>query len=70
MTSHEQVQFDSESAGKRQRTQYIDLDGRIAKLEKGGSSFPSVNVGGANSVFSAGGDRQGFNVHNGYLSSE
>ncbi len=54
----EQVQFDSEAAAKRQRTQYLDLDGRIAKLEKGGVAFPSV--AGANSAMAAGSDRQDY----------
>ncbi|MFK8029961.1 MAG: tol-pal system protein YbgF [Gammaproteobacteria bacterium] len=53
----EQVQFQSEAANKRQRTQYVDLDGRIAKLEKGGSAFPSVV--GANSGL-AGSDRASY----------
>ncbi len=56
----EQVQFETEEAGKRQRTQYIDLDGRIVKLEKGGSAFPSVNVGGANSGIAGIADRQAY----------
>ncbi len=56
----EQVQFENEAASKRQRTQYIDLDGRIAKLEKGGAAFPSVSLSGANSPSAAGGERQGY----------
>lgn len=57
----EQVQFQTEEATKRQRTQYLDLDGRIASLEKGGTAFPSVNVAGANSgQMAAGSDRQAY----------
>ncbi|MEM7081945.1 MAG: tol-pal system protein YbgF [Pseudomonadota bacterium] len=56
----EQVQFENEAVAKRQRTQYLDLDGRIAKLEQGRGAFPSVNVAGANSAFAAGSDRQSY----------
>ena len=56
----EQVQFESEAGAKRQRTQYLDLDGRLSKLEKGGTAFPSVSVAGANSGLAAGSDRQAY----------
>lgn len=54
----ETLQFENQGAGKRQRDQYVDLDGRLQKLEQGRAAFPSV--GGANSPLAAGDERANY----------
>ncbi|NNF17019.1 MAG: tol-pal system protein YbgF [Gammaproteobacteria bacterium] len=40
----EVLQYEAQEAGKRQRTQYLDVDGRLQKLERGGLAAVSTGA--------------------------
>lgn len=52
----ETLQYEGREAGKRQRTQYLDVDSRLQRIEKGG--LPSVSTAGGTEAIAI--DRQAY----------